>query len=351
MKFGLSFLPDATPTTKSASQYYVDALTLSKYADKNGLSTIKITEHYLHPYGGYCPSPLLFLSAVAAQTTSIRLLTGCILPVFHHPIQIAAQTAMLDVLSQGRLEVGFARAYMPYEFDAFEILLDESRGRYVDTINAVLALWKEEDVSFDTPYFSFKQANNFPQCFQNPHPPVWGAAVRSNESFAWIGEQQFKLLVSPPTGPLSDLVERLAIYRESFMEANTDKEKKPTVALSIPLCIANTDHEALRIGDYYLQRYLDVWTDAAECWSRRNSADYPGYSGLASVLRHSKPHSMRSNSSVIFASPKRACDEISMIKKLLKVDQILWQLDFGAQPLEISMNTLRLFVEEVMPNC
>ena len=351
MNFGLSFLPDAKPTTKSASEYYHDALSLSKYADKSGLSTIKMTEHYLHPYGGYCPSPLLFLSTVAAQTSSIRLLTGCILPVFHHPIQIAAQTAMLDVLSHGRLEVGFARAYLPYEFDAFEVLLDESRGRYIDTINAVLRLWKEQDVSVECPYFSFRNANNFPQTIQRPHPPVWGAAVRSNESFAWIGEQQFNLLVSPPTGPLSDLVERLTIYRESFMESNIDKDIKPKIALSIPLCIANTDHEAIQLGDYYLARYLDVWTDAAECWSRRNSTDYPGYSGLASVLRHSKPHTMRSNSSVVFGSPQRVREEINMIKELLRVDEILWQIDFGAQPIETSMNTLRLFVEEVLPHC
>lgn len=351
MKFGLSFLPDANPATKSAEQYYADAIALSKYADINGLSTIKMTEHYLHSYGGYCPNPLLFLSAVAVQTKQIRLMTGCILPAFHHPIQIAAHTAMLDVLSQGRLDIGFARAYLPYEFDAFEVSLDESRARYEQTIEAVIRLWKEKDVSVESPYFRFKNVNSFPDTLQIPHPPVWGAAVRSNESFAWIGEQEFNLLVTPPIGLLSDLAQRLKIYRESYLASRSDKTKQPKIALSMPLCIAKNNQEAEQVGDYYLQRYLDVWADAAECWNRRNSTDYPGYSNLASVLRNAKPQTMRFNTSAIFAEPERVLEEINRIKSLLYVDEILWQIDFGAQPIETSMNTLQLFIEEVMPHC
>ncbi|HSW70067.1 MAG TPA: LLM class flavin-dependent oxidoreductase [Gammaproteobacteria bacterium] len=110
MKFGLSFLPDCSPKDKSAIEYYKEALILCDLADKAGLHYIKMTEHYLHPYGGYCPSPLSFLCAVAARTSQIRLMTGCVLPAFHHPIQLAANVAMLDAISNGRADIGFARA-------------------------------------------------------------------------------------------------------------------------------------------------------------------------------------------------------------------------------------------------
>jgi alkanesulfonate monooxygenase SsuD/methylene tetrahydromethanopterin reductase-like flavin-dependent oxidoreductase (luciferase family) len=115
MRFGLSFLPDADPRSKPATTYYEDALALAQFADWQGLHSIKMTEHYLHSYGGYCPSPLSFLSAVASCKRSIRLVTGAILPSFHHPIAIASETSMVDALSGGRLDVGFGRAYLPYD--------------------------------------------------------------------------------------------------------------------------------------------------------------------------------------------------------------------------------------------
>ncbi|MCY9511533.1 hypothetical protein M5W68_10080 [Paenibacillus larvae] len=71
MKFGLSFLPDTTASTKSAVDYYRDAIALSKQADEAGMHFIKMTEHYLHLYGGYCPSPITFLAAVASVTSLI----------------------------------------------------------------------------------------------------------------------------------------------------------------------------------------------------------------------------------------------------------------------------------------
>ena len=106
-----------------------------------------MTEHYLKPYGGYSPSPLMFLAAAAAQTKSIRLMTGGIQASFHHPIQLAAEAAQLDAISNGRLELGFARAFLPYEFEAFGIDLDSSKARFQQTIDATVRLLAEESVS------------------------------------------------------------------------------------------------------------------------------------------------------------------------------------------------------------
>ncbi|MFD5335035.1 LLM class flavin-dependent oxidoreductase [Streptomyces hawaiiensis] len=69
-------LPDCRPERRSATAYYHDVLAISRLADSAGLDYVKMTEHYLGSYGGYCPSPLTFLAAVAAQTSRIRLMTG-----------------------------------------------------------------------------------------------------------------------------------------------------------------------------------------------------------------------------------------------------------------------------------
>lgn len=350
MKFGLSFLPDSDFEAKSAVSYYEEALKLCETADHGGLHTIKMTEHYLHPYGGYCPSPLMFLSAVSSRTRRIRLMTGCILPAFHHPLALAAETAMLDAISCGRLDVGLARAYLPYEFDAFNVNLDDSRARYKETIQAMRQLWVDPKVSVETPFFSFKNATNYPQVTQRPHPPLWGAAVNSRESFAWLGEEGFGLLVSPPSSSLLAIQEKLEIYRESFNSKKSVYES-PQVALSIPLYLAPTDSVAITECAYYLNRYKSVWADATQSWKERSSSAYLGYQGLGSIIRNLNPESMIQNSQAIACGPKAAIEKIHWIKESLQVDQILWQIDFGGQSYETSARTLDLFINEVLPSC
>lgn len=347
MRFGLSFLPDANGCDLSASDYYQNALSLAKIADKAGLSTIKMTEHYLHPYGGFCPDPITFLASIATSTKQIRLMTGCILPIFHHPVQIAAKTAMLDVLSGGRLDVGFARAYLPYEFNNFQIPLDESRDRFEHTIDAVIKLWTEKDVSMTNPYFQLDQATSFPKPIQAPHPPIWGAAVMSRQSFAWLGEKGCNLLVTPPLNGLSELQKKIYIYTESFHA--TYANKSPLICMSMPLLMAEDDHVAIQLSNQYLAKYISVWANALEAWSHHRSNAYPGYESLASKIRNCTPNHMRTHLQALVGCPARVLDSIHDIMKTLNINQLIWQIDFGAQPDYVSQRSLQLFIEEVIP--
>lgn len=348
MQFGISFLPDAEPNAKPADEYFADALALSEVADKAGMHSVKMTEHYLHPYGGYCPSPLSFLSAVAARTNQIRLLTGGILPAFHHPIQIASTCAMVDALSMGRLEVGFARAYLPYEFESFGVPLDESRERFVQTVRAVIRLWTELKVTFDCRYFTFRDATSLPRTTQKPHPPVWGTAVQSRQSFAWLGQEGFNLMVTPSLSISGSLAEYIAIYRETFQDHH-GPSKVGKVAISLPLYVADSDEKAFLEGDHYMQRCLRVWANATDSWSRVQSIDYPGYTGMAQAIRSISPESMRNAGSAVMGCPSRALDAIHSLQEKLAVDVILWQVDFGYMPGEVSMRNLQMFLDKVLP--
>jgi alkanesulfonate monooxygenase SsuD/methylene tetrahydromethanopterin reductase-like flavin-dependent oxidoreductase (luciferase family) len=347
MEYGLSFLPDIADDTYTATEYFQNALKLSKFADEAGLTTIKMTEHYLHSYGGYCPSPLMFLASVAAITNQIRLMTGCILPVFHHPLKIAADTSMLDAISQGRLDVGFARAYLPYEFSAFEIDMDSSREKFQETIATVKKLWTENNVSCKSNFYNFKNLNSFPKPTQPFHPPLWGAAVNARQSFAWLGEQGFNLLVTPPLTKMEDLIEKLDIYREAFSPNEVTKE--PKIAISLPLLIREDQVEAELKGDEYLSEYIRVWADAADSWTNTSSINYPGYTGMSYALRHNSAEHMRETNQAVIGTPIFVALQIKEIIQLTNIDQILWQIDFGGQKLDSMMNTLSLFVNKVLP--
>ena len=351
MRFGVSFLPDADPSTKEACAYFSDALALSALADEAGLHFIKMTEHYLQPYGGYCPNPLSFLSAVAARTQHIRLLTGGFLPVFHHPLQIASEAAMLDAISGGRAEIGFARAYLPYEFAAFGVPLDGSRERFVETVNAVIRLWRETEVTLETKFFAFNNAHALPRCTQSPHPPVWVAAAGSPQSATWIGQQGFKLLVNSGFRGNDFLREFITTYREAFAEAHGNGDLFPEVAISLPLLIREEGKPAEALADPFLRHYLDVWMHAAKAWDTARSTDYPGYTYMSYVVRNDSPRAMRERRAAIVGSPGRVIEQIQQLRSELGVDTILWQIDFGAMPGEEARRTLTLFIEKVFPYC
>ena len=129
MQFGLQFFPDVSPREKAADAYFRESLDLVSLADPLGYSHIRIVEHYFHPYGGYSPNPIVFLAAAAERTKKARLITGAVLPAFNHPLKLAGEIGMLDAISGGRLEVGFARAFLPHEFSRFGVRLDDSRAR------------------------------------------------------------------------------------------------------------------------------------------------------------------------------------------------------------------------------
>ncbi|MFD3467726.1 LLM class flavin-dependent oxidoreductase [Streptomyces sp. NPDC058682] len=349
MKFGISLLPDCRPEQTSPVRYYEDVLEVSRLADELGFDYVKMTEHYLKDYGGYCPSPLTFLTAVAAKTRRIRLMTGGVQASFHHPVQLAAHAAMVDAISGGRLDVGFARAWLPYEFDALGIPLDESRERFTATVEAVLRLWTQKEASEDTPFFRYQDAHSLPAVTQAPHPPVWVAAVRSRQSFAWIGEKGFGLLIaSPPReGELAHTQDMLRVYLETHREHHPDRE--PRIALSIPTMVADTDAEAFATAEPLLQSYLDVWGEAAASWDGVQSTSYPGYSNAGTTFRALTDDDLRSTSTAVIGSPDTVVRKIRELSAALTLDTLLLQIDYGSPSAEVMSRNLRLFRSEVMP--
>jgi hypothetical protein len=163
MRFGLNFFPCVDPAEKSAEQYFREALHLAGLTDELGYSHVRQVEHYFKPYGGYSPNPLIFLTAVAQRTTKVRLITGAVLPAFNSPLKMAGEIGMLDGISAGRLEVGFARAFLPHEFAQFGVSLDESRRRFTEGLAQITMLLSAENVSSKGEFHSFTNVTSLPR--------------------------------------------------------------------------------------------------------------------------------------------------------------------------------------------
>jgi len=176
MEFGMQFFPCVGPEQKSGSAYFDECLRLVEFCDRYGWGHVRTVEHYFHPYGGYSPDPLIFLSAAAALTRNIRLITGAVLPVFNNPLKLAGQIGMIDAISKGRVEIGFARAFLPHEFARFGISMDQSRARFDEGLEQVRRLLEEENVTAQGRFHSFEKVTSLPRPTQKPRPPFWIAA-------------------------------------------------------------------------------------------------------------------------------------------------------------------------------
>jgi alkanesulfonate monooxygenase SsuD/methylene tetrahydromethanopterin reductase-like flavin-dependent oxidoreductase (luciferase family) len=213
MEFGLQFFPDVGPADKSGQQYWNECLNLVDLCDELGYAQVRTVEHYFEPYGGYSPSPHIFLTAASQRTSKARLLTGAVLPVFNHSLKIAGEIAMLDAISNGRLDCGFGRAFLPHEFQRFDRTMDESRARFDEGVEAVRRLLEEENVTFNGKYHRFNNVTSLPRPTQQPRPPFWVAALGTPESMQAAGKNGYNLMLVAFAGP--QMREAIGTYREA----------------------------------------------------------------------------------------------------------------------------------------
>src|SRR6058998_256287 len=135
-------------------------------AEAAGFSSIWLGEHHNHPL--LYPAPLIGLAAVASRTRTIRLGTGVLLLPLYHPLDVAEEAAMLDVISGGRLILGIGAGYAPEEFDAFGVSLKERGSRMDEAVPLIQRLWSEERVSHEGRHFRVTNATVAPRPIQRP---------------------------------------------------------------------------------------------------------------------------------------------------------------------------------------
>ena len=189
MEFGVQFFPDVRPEQRSGAEYFRDALCLVEESEKLGFSHIRIVEHYFHYYGGYSPNSMLFLAAAAQRTRRARLVTGAALPIFNHPLKLADEIGMLDAISDARLDVGFARAFLPHELRRFGRSPDELVARFRECVEQVELLLTRESVTHRGRFHTIENTTSLPRPTQKPPPKFYIAAqtrrIRSSLPGGW----------------------------------------------------------------------------------------------------------------------------------------------------------------------
>ncbi len=239
--------------------YYRDALEEVTRAEALGFDSVWMEEHH-SVTDHYWPSPLTVLAGFATRTSRMRLGTDILVAPFYHPVRLAEDAAMLDVMSGGRFVLGIAIGYKPDEFALYGADLEKRGARFEEQLAIMKGLWTQDAVSFKGAYYRV-EGRLEPKPLTRPHPSVWiggwgDITLRRAATLAdnWV------------PGPTADLARLLAGKQQFLANRRAAGRTEPVTEwpLTRDVIIADTDREARELAERhimisYRKEYAGGW--------------------------------------------------------------------------------------------
>lgn len=325
-------------------QVYAEALDQIARADELGLHQVWLTEHHFMD-DAYCPSPMIAAAAIAGRTKQIRIGQGVVLlPFYGHPLKLAEDTAVLDVLSGGRLELGIGRGYRPHEFAGFGVNQKQRVSMTNEGLEIIKRAWTGERFSFTGKHYQVNDARLTPTPVQNPMPLWLGAGTPSSRRK--VAQKGIPLLVSLVTN-LEETKAEFGDYTQALRDFGHDPAKFPR-ALIREFYVAEDGRRAWdEVKPHFLHVYRKVYAppwipffDVNPDGSRRRVTD-PNDPYFESENYRKDRH--------IIGDPEHCARELRRFKEEAKIDIMILRMQFPGQSHTQVMRSLELLVKEVIP--
>jgi len=182
-------------------------------AEALGFESVFLVEHHFTGFGQISAS-LNLLCYLAARTKRMRLGTAVMVLPWHNPALLVEQAATVDVLSNGRLDLGVGRGYRYNEFAGFRMSMDEAEARYQECLAFIRKAWTAEGrFSHDGTWWHYDNVVIEPAPVQRPHPPLWIGA-NSDASIVNAAKDGFNLLLAQHATP-EDCGRKVAVFRRA----------------------------------------------------------------------------------------------------------------------------------------
>jgi alkanesulfonate monooxygenase SsuD/methylene tetrahydromethanopterin reductase-like flavin-dependent oxidoreductase (luciferase family) len=284
VKFGLFYeIPVARPWNEGSElAAYRQCVEAAVLADRVGFHSFWTVEHHFLEEFSHCSAPGVLYGAVAAKTRRLRIGHGVrLLPFpYNHPVRAAEAAAVVDLVSEGRLEFGTGRSATRIELEAFGIHPDETRPMWEEALRLIVGAWTQDVFSWEGKHFRFPPRRVIPKPIQKPHPPLW-AATTSPPSHELIGRFGLGLLsftigVSP-----EDLAGRIRLYRRGIAAAEPIGHFVNDQAATFTMVhCAETTKEAIADARESFEWYAQTGVKQIQTlgrWQIELQQDYPTY--------------------------------------------------------------------------
>lgn len=368
MRFSLIYEAQTDDTTREGdAQILNDIVEQSLLAEQLGFDTIWAVEHTALEQYAHMSVPETFLAFIAGRTTTIGIGHGviCLPPKMNHPVKVAERTAALDILSNGRLRVGFGKGGTQQEAGTFGYDLKDLPPMITEAMYLVPRLWSEHPFGgYEGEFVSIPPRPIHPRPLQDPHPPVYMACTH-NETLETAGERGIGALVLGFGGP-DQVAEKNRIYRKAFADRDPKKQVglRPTehFAALCPTVVLDDRDLARELGvrgQRFFMESIAHWASAGKTplpdpasWGPTAAdSDGPITANIGREVVTMNPKAMTDlgNTNHAYGS---VADCIAYVEQLIEAgaDEILFLNQMGTVPQWAMMETIRQIGEHVIPH-
>ncbi len=346
MEFGILFTSHPDPETEKYPHHAIHQRVTNEIieAEELGFDSIWIAEHHFSNRYGILPDPFSYLSYLAAKTTRIKLGAAVMVVPLHQPMRIVENAAFVDILSNGRFQLGLGSGYRPYEFEGLGIDFDSRRERQAEAIDLILKGFHEKRMNADGQYFKYKMDEGyeiFPQPVQQPHPPFYMGAGTEN-SIKLAAQKGFGLMQgSLPS--IEVLANNIAWYKKHMADAPAPLNRNPCFGqfdVVRMVYVAPTDAQAKEESEAAITYHMKTFL----------SGDTAGYLGDVTE-KDSESEFAYDNlvkTTIVHGSPNTVINKIEELRSIgINSLMLHYPPYYGV---EQCLNMLRLFSKEVMPH-
>ena len=341
MRFG-SFIFPVSHRSENDSSVINSTLEEIELQDRLGFSAAWLTEHHFDGACAYA-DPVVFGAAVAARTTRIEIGFAVVEMAFHHPVRLAAQIALLDNLSRGRMIVGTGRgsAFNTYEYIGFGVSMDEGAERLDEAESLMIKAWTSESVRHKGRFWNVSFPALRPRPYQMPHPPMVRACISeaSTRAMARIGR--------PVLLGVQEAVEisaRLKGYRREMSDAGFSES---AVDAAVDACwfsknvfVAETYQQARELCEPGFLRERKHFRSARELY---NPEGFPQLDTTKPL-----PAGEDFEKACIVGTPNQVAEQIAQLRDM-GVRNLMMKLNIGEMDTNAVRKSIELFGTQVMP--
>ena len=329
---------------------YLDEL---EYGEKLGFDALGVNEHHQTAYG-LMPSPIVTASALARRTSKVRIaILGSALPLRSHPLTVAEEHAMIDVISGGRLISGFVRG-IGAEYHTFGVNPTFSHERFHEAHDLIVRAWTEPGpFAFEGRHYSVQYVNLWPRPYQKPHPPIWIPSQGSKETIDWASHPDRRYTYLQTFSPVKVVGRYLKMYRDTCAGYGyTAKDSQ--LGWAVPVYVSESDESARREAKAHFEAFRNVFV--------RMPLEMllpPGYTSRESLKNVMKAKAQMFGDVTLEQALELGlfvCGSPETIKKKfqdywseMRFGNLLVMCQFGTLPADLTRRNLELFAREVMP--
>ena len=346
MKFGIFYLFSDFGNIPQ-DQLFNEVLEEIEYGEELGFDSVWLPEHHFAVYG-MLGNPLTLAAAIAQRTHRMQIGTAIMVLPFQHPLRVAEDAALVDLLSNGRLLLGLGRGYQPPEFHGFGVPQHASRAMFLEAFEILKRALSGEKFTYDGKFWKIEEPTEiFPKPVQKPHPPFYFAAI-SPATYEIAARLNVSLLRSPQFTDLETVNTAYKGYADRMKEFGHDAEMLDQ-PFSVRTYVAPTDEEAKEAAPHAVWFYHLLATLLPGAPGRPAPVSgYEDYPRDPSVLAGITEEDVWERGTC-FGSPERVTELMMRYVCEAGATSFMLQMRIGGLEHSKVMRSMELFTKHVMP--